>query len=389
MHTDKARSLALEASQIMLRLHRITDELASGFDAHSLAESAMDDLELAVDVDRAALYSAYEGTRPVVLAVRGADRTPWPDPDGEGSILHPGWELDRPVLAGDDVAGAERVVLSHPLMNGEGRRIGLVVADRSADRPFQPDEVDAFAAVATNYAPFIDAALLFSWLRTRSGAEERSRAANQIHNGIAQEVVALGFQIDSLRLGTPGQDPVVREMLDGLRDVVTRMVADLRARISDLKLDTRPDTSVGALIVDRLQIVGAYTGLAVRVHLSESGTRLPANIEALVYRLALDVISDAASATGATAIDLELEAGQVGVRLAVGHDGTSTRLRGEVFEQHPLVERGADLSFVPPGEGHGPRLTLSWQAQDRGPRGEVPCGQTREPKPASGEAARS
>ena len=314
----------------------------------------MDDLELAVDFDRAALYSAYEGTRPVVLAVRGADRTPWPDPDGEGSILHPGWALDRPVMAGDDAAGAERVVLSHPLLNGEGRRVGLVVADRSADRPFQPGEVDAFATVATNYAPFIDAALLFSWLRTRSGAEERSRAANQIHNGIAQEVVALGFQIDSLRLGTPGQDPVVRQMLDGLRDVVTRMVADLRARISDLKLDTRPDTSVGALIVDRLQIVGAYTGLAVRVQLSESGTRLPANIEALVYRLALDVISDAASATAATTIDLELEAGQAGVRLAVGHDGASTRLRGEVFDQHPLVERGAELHLRPTRRGTRP-----------------------------------
>ena len=362
MHTDKARSLALEASQLMSRLHGITDELASGFDANGLAEAALDDVELAVDVDRAAIYSAYEGTRPVVLAVRGADRAPWPDPDGEGTILHPGWSLDRPLVTGADVAGDQRVFLTHPLMDSNGRRIGLIVADRKADRPFQPVEVDAFAAVATDYAPFIDAAMLFSWLRARSGAEERGKAANQIHNGIAQEVVALGFQIDSLRLGTPGQDPEVRSMLDGLRDVVTRMVGDLRARIADLKLDTRPETSVGALIVDRLQVVGAYTGLAVRVHLSELGTRLPANIEALVYRLALDIIGDAPSAPGATAIDLELEAGQSGVRLLVGHDGTTTRLRAEMFDQHPLVERGAVLHFAAPGDGHGPSITLSWEA---------------------------
>ncbi|MEO7069400.1 MAG: histidine kinase [Nostocoides sp.] len=379
VHTDGARSLALEASRLLSRLHAITTELASGFDAHSLAESAMDDLELAVDIDRAALYSGYADTRPVVLAVRGSDRSPWPDPHTRDSILNAGWTLDRPVMATAVIGGRKRVFLTHPMQNGAGRRVGMFVADRPADRPFQPDEVDAFAEVATDYAPFVDSAMLFSWLRTRSGAEERARAANQIHNGIAQEVVALGFQIDSLRLGVPGQDPAVREMLDGLRDVVTRMVADLRARISDLKLDTRPNTSVGALILDRLQVVGAYTGLAIRVQLHESGTRLPLNIEALVYRLALDLISDATSALKATAIDLELETSQSGVRLTVGHDGASSTLRADMFEQHPLTERGAALRFDPPAEGRGPLLTLAWEAQNQPDDDARP----KDPQPAS------
>ncbi len=392
MHTEHARSLALEASELMLRLHRISDELASGFDAHSLAEAAMDDLEMVVDVDRAALYSAYEGTRPVVLAVRGAERSPWPDPDVEESFLHPGWALEQPRLAEADVAGTERVILTHPLVNGGRHQIGFLVADRAADRPFQPSDVDAFAAVATNYSPFIDTAMLFSWLRTRSGAEERSRAANQIHNGIAQEVVALGFQIDTLRLGAPGKDPDTRAMLDGLRGVVTRMVADLRARIADLKLDTRPETSVGALLVDRLQVVGAYTGLAVRLNLSESGTRLPANVEALVYRLALDVIGDATSARDATTLELELDAGQAGVRLVVGHDGVTTRLRSDLFDQHPLIGRGADLVYVPPSGGNGPRLTLRWSPDgpvDPADAADHSTDHSTGPAAAPGEAARS
>jgi signal transduction histidine kinase len=164
-----------------------------------------------------------------------------------------------------------------------------------------------------------------------------------MHDGVAQELVALGFGIDTLRHGANDRDPDLARGLDEIRADISRILGDLRLQIGDLRIGVRPDAGLGALIGARLQNVGTMTGVTTRMHLSETGFRLPAHTEVLIYRLFLAVIADARHAANAQAIDVSLNVAAPRAELWVSHDGTST-LEPKDFESHPLRALGADIS---------------------------------------------
>ena len=159
--------------------------------------------------------------------------------------------------------------------------------------PFSQEDIEAAEAVALVHAPHIDLSVVFASLRERAGLEERERLAREMHDGIAQELVAFGFALDSVRRTSREQGSPLADDLDALRKEVSRVLADLRLHIADLRIAVRPDTGLGAMIGARLQNFGSATGMTTRMHLSETGFRLPAHTEVLIYRLFLQVLVDA------------------------------------------------------------------------------------------------
>ena len=228
------------------------------------------------------------------------------------------------------------------LRDGSGNRIGVIVLDRSSDQPFSAAELTAAVEVAELHSANLDVALIFAALRERAGYEERERLAREMHDGIAQELVALGYRIDVLRRKSVREAPELTESLQGLRSDLSEVLADLRLRIADLRIAVRPDQGLGAVVGARLQRFGSSSGLAVVLRLNESGFRLPAHIETMIYRLILDVLADARHAPGATSVDLTLEVAAPQAFLRLVHDGISG-LRAEDFVDHPLTALGASI----------------------------------------------
>ena len=188
--------------------------------------------------------------------------------------------------------------------------------------PFSEEDLEAAEAVALVHAPHIDLSVLFASLRERAGLEERERLAREMHDGIAQEMVAFGFGLDSVRRTSREQGSPLADDLDALREEVSRVLADLRLHIADLRIAVRPDTGLGAMIGARLQNFGSATGVTTRMHLSETGFRLPAHTEVLIYRLFLQVLADARHALDATSIEVRLNVAAPRVELWVSHNGT-------------------------------------------------------------------
>jgi signal transduction histidine kinase len=117
---------------------------------------------------------------------------------------------------------------------------------------------------------------------------------------------------------------------------------DLRLNISDLRIAVRPDQGLGAIVGARMQRFGSSTGLGVVLRLNESGFRLPAHVESLIYRLVLDGLADARHAPGATTVDLTLDVEAPQAFLRISHDGLSA-MRQEDFADHPLTALGASI----------------------------------------------
>ena len=334
---------AREAALLLRRLGTLAESIDGGFDAPASAELLLDALDARVRSARRGVLVGFGSDPAVPFALRGAERAPWDEPTVDQSLLGQAWRSGESLVGlRTDGSGDERALMAIVLRDNSGERIGVVVLDRSATRPFSGNDFKAAAEVGEIHSGNLDVALIFAALRERAGYEERERLAREMHDGIAQELVAVGYRIDVLRRQAKAEAPGLSTSLNTLRDDLSGVLVDLRLRISDLRIAVRPDQGLGAIVGARLQRFGSSTGLGVVLRLNESGFRLPAHVESLIYRLVLDGLADVRHAPGATSVDLTLDVEAPQAFLRIKHDGLSA-LRQEDFADHPLTALGASI----------------------------------------------
>ncbi len=330
-----------EAILLIHRLRELSDAMATGFDAPALASAALESLGSAVRSDRSVVFTGGSPAALSPVAMRGATRVPWLSATGGTALLSRAVTADGPLVQVWGDQGAERCVLSVPLRARGGDSMGLIVADRSISEPFDDTEISTALRVARRTAPSLDAALLFADLRARASLEERQRLARDIHDGIAQTIAALGFQLDALRVQASMSGNPLRADLDELRSSLQSTLLDVRLHISDLNMSQRPETGLGSIVGAAVQNFGAVTGVKTTVSISEGLLRLPSHVELPVYRLAMDVLADA-QASGAQSASVTLRVDAPSVELIVSHDGVS-RLSASAFQRQPLTDLGATI----------------------------------------------
>ncbi len=137
----------------------------------------------------------------------------------------------------------------------------------------------------------LDTALVFDEIRSLATADERQRLAREIHDGIAQEIASLGYVVDHMASTT--RDPAVAQGLRDLRGELSRVVADLRLSIFDLRSDVSPTNGLGAALSDYVRQVGAKSDLTVHLTLDEAPTRLSPAVEGELLRIAQEAITNA------------------------------------------------------------------------------------------------
>jgi signal transduction histidine kinase len=358
---------AQEAVRLLRRLSDLSGALEGGFDAPASAELLLHAVKDRIPGTRMAVLVGVGSEPAVPLALRGIDRLPWPSPTTADSVLGRVWR-DGVAEAGFWTSvNEERAVAAAPLRDSDGARIGIVVVDRFASAPFVEDDLQALVELAQGHSANVDVALIFAALRQKAAFEERERLAREMHDGIAQELVALGYRIDVAHRRATSESPEFAPVLEAARADLSRVLTDLRLRIADLRLAVRPDQGLGAVVGARLQQFGAATGLTVGLRLGESPYRLPAHLETLIYRLILDVLNDARNARGVTGIEARLDVNAPQARLEISHDGDS-QLPADAFRDHPLTALGATIA-VQPGVGG---VTVTLELNDRWPKQHLP-----------------
>ncbi|MHB8185046.1 MAG: histidine kinase [Dermatophilaceae bacterium] len=341
-------SAAREAAVLLRRLDALASSIDGGFYAPASAELLLDAVKAKIPGSRMAVLVGFGSEPAVPLALRGIDRIPWPDPTTGDSVLGRVWRTGVAEAGFWTSVNADRAIAAAPMRDQDGARIGVVVVDRIPSAPFVAEDLGTLVALAESHSANVDVAMIFTALRQRAAFEERERLAREMHDGIAQELVALGYRIDVARRQAATRAPQLAPALDDARADLSRVLTDLRLRIADLRLAVRPDQGLGAVVGARLQQFGVATGLTVGLRLSESTYRLPAHLETLIYRLILDVLADARHAPGASAIELRLDVKAPQAWLHISHDGTS-HLGADAFLDHPLTALGAEI-LVQPGD---------------------------------------
>jgi len=328
---EEKDTAAGEARELLLRLATLADSLDTGFDIPALGDAALAEIAEEVTVDRAAVI-LRSGDDAVPIALHGHTRMPWPAPTDEGSPLARTW--------GDGVAfhwvhsedGRHKYGLTVPMCDSQGQQAGLIALDRRHG-PFSLSDQAIVEGVSRRTAPILDVGVLFSRLRGRAALEERSRIARDMHDGVAQELAALAFQVDMLiQQQEPGSQ--VRKQLETLSQSLRGSLDDVRHQISSLRMVERPTVSLGAILSQTLQLFGTQTGARTTMTINETMFRFPAHIEVQLHRLALDFLADGRSC-GAGMIDWEVNLSAPNALLTFKHDGVSA-LGPEAFADHPL-----------------------------------------------------
>jgi signal transduction histidine kinase len=218
-------------------------------------------------------------------------------------------------------------------------------------------------AVAAPAALRLEAALLFDEVRSLATSEERQRLAREIHDGVAQELVMVGYGIDNAIAALPDTDSAAEE-LRVLRAEVTRVITELRLSLFELRSEVDRHGGIGAAIGEYARTVGSSARLRVHLSLDESTARLPAAIEAELLRIAQEAITNARKHAGAENLWVTCEVDPPYAQIEVSDDGhgigdqpvegryglaimaeRAERIRGRL-EIRPRVPNGTTVAVV-------------------------------------------
>ncbi|HEX2893529.1 MAG TPA: histidine kinase [Marmoricola sp.] len=337
------------ALDLIKQLHALSGRLTSGLDPVDLADQVLASVSEEIVVRQAVVaVRSASGTFTPLRYSKGA--IPFPI-EGAEELLYRCWQSRRPIL------GTSRITL--PLAT-ESERVAVVLVECVTE----PDKraVDRAMARLEAQSVRLHAALLFTSVRESATSEERQRIAREVHDGVAQDVASLGYLIDNVAV--TATDPQQIEDVARLRKEVSRVVAELRNSVFDLRNEVGATQGVGQSLASFARHIGSHSDLTVHVTLDESTVRLRPRVEAELLRIAQEAINNARRHSGGENLWVHCRVHPPQAEISVLDDGDGLGAGRE--DSHGLKimrERadriGADLLLQSPAlDGRGTRVTV-------------------------------
>ncbi|SCL16309.1 Histidine kinase-, DNA gyrase B-, and HSP90-like ATPase [Micromonospora nigra] len=325
VRTDGEPQPYAEATRLLTQLRTVARQLPGAtLDPGGISEHLLEELRTVTRTDRGAVLSASGGGRLVVLAQIGVERVDWETTLDADSAIADAWASQQPHTAARSQSrshtGGDVSALIVPLVAGV-RTVGLVVLETDAAHAYPPPVVSRVTALTSPAALRLEAALLFDEVRSLATNEERQRLAREIHDGVAQELVMVGYGIDNALATVHDDAEETAESLRLLRQEVTRVITELRLSLFELRSEVDRHGGLAAAIAEYARTVGASGGLRVHLSLDESTARLPAATEAELLRIAQEAVTNARKHAGAANLWVTCEVDPPYAQIEVSDDG--------------------------------------------------------------------
>lgn len=325
------------AHHLMARVHHLASSGNLGLNSASLAS----ELE-------SAMRQATGGARCTIFVV---------EPDASLRALNGGDDVDR--LAQEiQLSASERTPGAAVIpFRGAQQVLGYCVV---VGVPRWTPELDERARdVADEFAVRLDTAVLFDEVRTLATSEERNRIAREMHDGVAQEIVGLGYIVDEIESISDHEQ--TRELASTLRTEITRLVSEIRFSIFDLRHQVI-DGRLSSSLADYAREVSLASGLRVHLTLAESGPPLPPRTATEVLRVAQEAVGNVRKHARASNLWLSLDSDGTTLHLQIEDDGVgNAEPRDHHWGLQTMRERAATMGArldIKPRLGGGTVVTL-------------------------------
>lgn len=295
------------AHQLVEQLHGLVGDRGLDIDVDTLARELQGAARDLVGAGRSSLWVLDDQGMPRLLSSSG--------PTGGGD------EAQARLVAGSGRPRSARGHLALPLGAGELVFGALVLADLRPEGPRSADPV--MEQVMERVGPLalrLDTALLARSIRSGATHEERRRLARELHDGLAQRTVAIGYLAEEL-MDLAGSVELARTAAE-LRDEVAHLTREMRSSVLELHQDLVGADGVAGAIGGCVRRVATRRGLRVHVLLEESGPRLAPELELQVLRIVQEAVANVDRHAHASTLWLTLRRQGCALRLQVEDDGT-------------------------------------------------------------------
>ena len=236
--------------------------------------------------------------------------------------------------------------------------VGVLVLGVSAT--VTETQLDAVQEQLDEHAIRLETALLVDDVRSLATTEERNRLARDIHDGVAQRIVSLGYLADDVVALI--DDPRGRQGAEALRSEITSLINELRFSVFDLRHEVDAEGSLSAALSEYVRELSTHSDLRVHLTLDERAALLSRRTEAEMLRIAQEAICNVHKHAKAINVWVSLTLSGPSVRLVVEDDGVGGAApRTGHFGMHTMRERasriGADLDVSTRHDG-GTAVTL-------------------------------
>jgi two-component system NarL family sensor kinase len=205
-----------------------------------------------------------------------------------------------------------------------GRKLGVLNVASADWRELAPDDLRLLYTVGDLVSIAIERARLFARSAQLGAAEERNRLAREIHDTLAQGLTAIALQLETadVLLESSASSERVQQALQQALALTRANLEEARRSVLDLRaapLEGR--TLAEALAALAAQQERAQRHLHVRFDAIGKDRPLPVHIEAGIYRIAQEALTNAARHAEARHAALHLTTLPDRVQLVIEDDG--------------------------------------------------------------------
>ena len=189
---------------------------------------------------------------------------------------------------------------------------------------------------------------------------ERSRIAQELHDGVGQSLTAVLLELKLI------DDPAV----DRVREGVRASLDEVRSVARTLRPHVLEDLGLRSALAALTQDLFAATDTHVRRGIMPGLPPLPDDVELVLFRVAQEALTNVARHAEASTVDVSLGIVGTDIELSVADDGRGIRGRPEGTGVRGMRERatlvGGDLT-VSGRDGHGTQVRLRVPVLANGP----------------------
>ncbi|MEV6223749.1 histidine kinase [Nocardia fluminea] len=188
--------------------------------------------------------------------------------------------------------------------------------------------------------------------------QERVALARELHDTVAHHVSAIAVQAQAGRVVARIQPEKAAEVLAAIESEASRTLVEMRSMVRVLRDEDAATYSPQLGVADLPALARAHATPTVEVSLDNSSTRLTRPVDAALYRLAQESLTNAVRhARSATRVGIDVRRDGDTVRLRVSDDGRT--------EPGPVPEPGFGLL----GMAERAQLLGGWLSAGPGPEG--------------------
>ncbi|MBA3424229.1 MAG: GAF domain-containing sensor histidine kinase [Rubrobacter sp.] len=219
-----------------------------------------------------------------------------------------------------DGTGGLRYHASIPLYKG-GERLGIMNVASPGWRSLSPEDLELLYTIGDLLSVAVERARLFDRSARLGAVEERNRLAREIHDTLAQGLTAAALQIESAEALLDDDAARARKPLRRALSLTQSNLEEARRSVLDLRsvpLEGRPLSEALKVLVERW---GAQAGTDPRFGTVNPGRPLPPRVEADLYRVCQEALTNVANHAEASYVTVRLVATPTEVRLSIEDDG--------------------------------------------------------------------